>query len=295
LERQLNFTRNLVADDSSFATRAIEVADEYLALCVEQYLSFPVTPETTGSLWQAAAARDQATQFSDDMRSRSLDKGFAETIAYHSSMDPVTGKCDAILVIPCSGVATAMLQRISSIDEQENLLKYFMLVQGPKPEKLDTGETSYQIEKTVGRSCKTTSDRSLQVLSSREPAPMKTNQTRLHSPLFYHPDGIQATQKEETTHSKNTSRDEPSAKDLLLPVLLAEYKKRDESAISTAMNQMKTYLVSAVTFLSEFGITDQPVFGLVVDGTLGAVTMAWKRNNVCTASVHHFRRSSSVI
>ncbi|KAG2354053.1 hypothetical protein BDR07DRAFT_1614508 [Suillus spraguei] len=46
------------------------------------------------------------------------------------------------------------------------------------------------------------------------------------------------------------------------------------------MNQMKTYLVSAVTFLSELGITDQPIFGLVVDGTLGAVTMAWKTNNV---------------
>ncbi|KAG2351287.1 hypothetical protein BDR07DRAFT_1247983, partial [Suillus spraguei] len=41
------------------------------------------------------------------------------------------------------------------------------------------------------------------------------------------------------------------------------------------------YLVSAVTFLSEVGITDQPVFGLVVNGTLGAVTMAWMANKVC--------------
>ncbi|KAG2358641.1 hypothetical protein BDR07DRAFT_1294366 [Suillus spraguei] len=47
------------------------------------------------------------------------------------------------------------------------------------------------------------------------------------------------------------------------------------------MNQTKTYLVSAVTFLSEVGITDQPVFGLVVNGTLGAVTMAWMTNRVC--------------
>ncbi|KAG1814099.1 hypothetical protein EV424DRAFT_1348920 [Suillus variegatus] len=45
------------------------------------------------------------------------------------------------------------------------------------------------------------------------------------------------------------------------------------------MNQTNTYLVSAVTFLSELGITDQPVFGLVVDGALGAITMAWKTNN----------------
>ncbi|KAG1839766.1 hypothetical protein C8R48DRAFT_542759, partial [Suillus tomentosus] len=39
------------------------------------------------------------------------------------------------------------------------------------------------------------------------------------------------------------------------------------------------YLVSAVTFLSELGIIDQPVLGLVVDGALGAITMAWKTNN----------------
>ncbi|KIK33991.1 hypothetical protein CY34DRAFT_52627, partial [Suillus luteus UH-Slu-Lm8-n1] len=39
------------------------------------------------------------------------------------------------------------------------------------------------------------------------------------------------------------------------------------------------YQVSAVTFLSALGITDQPVFGLVVDGTLGAITMAWKTND----------------
>jgi hypothetical protein len=83
-------------------------------------------------------------------------------------------------------------------------------------------------------------------------------------------------QKKDLIFSKNTSGDEPSGKDLLHPVLLAEYKKRDKSAISTAMNQIKNYLVSAVTFLSKFGITDQPIFGLVVHGMLAAITMAWK-------------------
>lgn len=61
------------------------------------------------------------------------------------------------------------------------------------------------------------------------------------------------------------------------------------------MNQTNTYLVSAVTFLSELGITDQPVFGLVVDGALGAITMAWKTNNVRAASAHYFRKSSRVM
>ncbi|KAG1829972.1 hypothetical protein EV424DRAFT_1554002 [Suillus variegatus] len=52
-----------------------------------------------------------------------------------------------------------------------------------------------------------------------------------------------------------------NTQDLLPPVPLAQYKKRDHSTISTAMNQTRTYLVSAVIILSELGITDQPVFG----------------------------------
>jgi hypothetical protein len=103
--------------------------------------------------------------------------------------------------------------------------------------------------------------------------------------LLCDPDGKPATrwQEKDTMPSKNASTD-----DLLLPVLLAEYKKRDATAISTAMDQMRMYQVSAVTFLSILGITDQPIFGLVVNGTLGAITMAWKTNDVCAASISHF-------
>ncbi|KAG1855963.1 hypothetical protein F4604DRAFT_1590554 [Suillus subluteus] len=284
LERELNFARNLVADDSSFATRAVKIAVEYQNLCYEQSQCVPLTAETSGCWKQAVAARDQGNQFSDDIMCRALKSNFPEVIAYHSSKDPVTGKCDAILVIPCSGVTTAILRRISNIDEQEKLLRSFVLVQGPKPEKLDasTGETSYQVAKTVGHSRRTTSGKSLQVpSSSRVSESIKLDRAQLHNPFLYHPDGNRATHIKETLPSQDTSRDAPSTQDLLLPVLLAEYKKRDESAISTAMNQMKTYLVSAVTFISEFGITEQPVFGLVVNGALGAITMAWKKNDVC--------------
>ncbi|KAG2031347.1 hypothetical protein BDR03DRAFT_1016227 [Suillus americanus] len=295
LERQLNFARNLAANDSSFAIRAVKLTLEYRNLCLEQHDCVPLTAETSGTWNQAIAARDQAHQFSDDIQRRNLGGSSAEVIACHSSMDPITGICDAILVIPCSGVANAMLRRISNIDEQEMLMKSFMLVQGPKPEKLDasTGETPYQIAKTVGHSRRTTSGKSLKVRSSsRVSESRKIDRNQLHNPFLYHPDGgHQATQKKETIPSKDTSCEEPSAQDLLLPVLLAEYKKRDESAISTAMNQMKTYLVSAVTFLSEFGITDQPVFGLVVNGPLGAITMAWKRNDriyVMERNVRHY-------
>ncbi|KAG2031074.1 hypothetical protein BDR03DRAFT_986662 [Suillus americanus] len=238
LERQLNLARNLAADDSSFATRARVVADAYENLCSQQFKSLVPTTDISGSWEQAVVARHQAMQFSEDLARRHMKGNFVEVVTHHSSKDPCTGKCDAILVIPCSGVATAMFQRISGVNEQEKFLKFFMLIQGPKPEKSDASDA-----------------------------------------------------EKETILPKNKSCDEPSGKDLLLPVLLAEYQKRDESAISTAMNQMKTYLVSAVTFLSELDITDQPVFGLVVNGPLGAITMAWRTNSqiyVMERNVRHY-------
>ncbi|KAG1717263.1 hypothetical protein EDB19DRAFT_2048173 [Suillus lakei] len=234
LERQLNVTRNLAADDSSFGyepSRSLETT----RVSVLQQQNLPLTPgpETNGSWEQAAEADQQALAFSLDITRRYLNGNFDEVIAKHSSLDPTTGKCDA---------------PISSIDKQENLLKFFMLIQGPKPDENDssTGETSNEIKKTIGRSQMATSDRPLQVpSSSRISDSKKPDFKTLHDPFFCHADDNQ---------------------DLLLPVLLAEYKKRDESAISTAMNQMRIYLVSALTFLSELGITDQPVFGLVVNG-----------------------------
>jgi hypothetical protein len=257
----LNLACNLAVNDSSFATKAVEAADEYHTLCTDQYKCFDV--DSPGAE-QFEAAFNEAHRLLTEVRKRAKNTDFADKIETHSSKDPVAGICDAILVIPYSGGATAMLKGISSSDEQEKLLKSFMLVQGPKPEKLDASkkESSHQIEKTVGPSRKTTSNKSLQVPSSSR---------------------ISDSRRADRNHSEPTR-----GTDLLLPVLLAEYKKRDASVISTSMNQMKIYQVSAVTFLSALGITDQPVFGLVVNGTLGAVTMAWKTKNVCAASVYHF-------
>ncbi|KAH7905544.1 hypothetical protein BJ138DRAFT_1228738 [Hygrophoropsis aurantiaca] len=66
-------------------------------------------------------------------------------------------------------------------------------------------------------------------------------------------------------------------KDLLLPVLVAEYKKQDERTLSQALNQCRTYCVSSLKFLATLEITDQPVFGLVVNGTVGTILMSWQK------------------
>ncbi|KAG2072976.1 hypothetical protein BDR04DRAFT_1152861 [Suillus decipiens] len=94
LQRQLNLARNLAADDSSFATRATDVALEYHFLCSEQFRCVRLTTETSGSWKQAEVARSQAAEFSGDIQVRDLKRSFAEVIAHHSSKDPATGKSD---------------------------------------------------------------------------------------------------------------------------------------------------------------------------------------------------------
>jgi hypothetical protein len=284
----LNLARNLAADDSSSATWVAAATLDNEALCFQQMRRIIETPDS-GNLKQAQIARNQASLFSDNIQSRAQQVKFKT----HSYKDPVTGKCDAILVVPFSGGATAMLQNISSSKEQEDLLKPFLLVQDPKPEEFtkpeeldaSTGETSHQIEKTVGQSRKTKSNKSLQVPTDIDHArKSRMFEIDLRDHVFgCYPDGKPATQKNNTMPSKKTS-----GTDIQIPVLVAEYKKTSTSGISTAVNQMRIYQVSAVTFLSALGITGQPVFGLIVNGTLGAITMAWKTSDVCAASIYHF-------
>lgn len=50
---------------------------------------------------------------------------------------------------------------------------------------------------------------------------------------------------------------------------------------------MRTYLVSAVAFLTALGITDQSVFGLIVSGSHSAITMTWKNIEVCANFIHY--------
>ncbi|KAG0696443.1 hypothetical protein DFH29DRAFT_879354 [Suillus ampliporus] len=272
LERELNFARNFAADDTSFVERAECLTAEYLAFCTSQRRTFLGTKQSDSVIVdQAIAALTQAAQFYSDIACR-LDA--AAKIAAHSRMEPNKGRCDAVLVVPCSGATSEMLQGIPNSKEREEFLSTFMLIRDSKPEKNDTnlakGEPSSQVEKLVkGRSHKSTSDRQLQ------------------DPFVAHPDSTRPT----NILPEQTSFPDPSKQDLLLPVLLSEYKRNDKSTISKATNQMRTYLVSAITFLSALGITNTPVFGLVVNGTRGAVTMAWKEEEkiyIMERNVRHY-------
>ncbi|KAG2351954.1 hypothetical protein BDR07DRAFT_1499783 [Suillus spraguei] len=278
LERQLNLACNLAADDASFVSRAHKVTQEYGDLCVQQERCVPSTRETSSSWEQAAAARDQANQSSDDIKRRLLMGNFAEVIADHSSKDPVTGKCDAILVVPCSGVATTMTQRISRCRGERHVPEIFHASPGPKARQ---ARHKYGGNSTPDRNALRSPPKNniRQVPSGpflfSHIGIQKPNRNQLHNPFLHHPDRNQVTQTQEAILSMDAPCDEP----------------KGQVRNSTSMNQMKTYLVSSVTFLSKLGIVDKPVFGLIVNGTLGAVTMAWMTNKqiyVMERNIRHY-------
>ncbi|KAG1741780.1 uncharacterized protein EDB91DRAFT_1279845 [Suillus paluster] len=291
LERYLNSPRNLAADDTFFAERAESLTTDYLFLCTAQRAAVRSTNQSDLDIVkQAVAAITQAAQFSGDIAGR---RDAPAKIAGHSCIEPRTAKCDAVLVVPCSGATTAMLQRLRNSKEKErkNFLDTFILIRGSQAEKDDSvlakSEPSSQTKELVGPSHKSISDRHLQVPSSHvsESKKKKHEQNPLHDLFLVHPDGTLPTD----VFSGQMSWPEP--RDLLLPVLLSEYKKNDTSMILQATNQMRTYLVSAITFLSALGITNEPVFGLVVNGPRGAVTMAWKKGEkiyIMERNVRHY-------
>jgi hypothetical protein len=103
----LNFARNLAVDDASFAERAKSITQCYQDFCSEQLRYY----ETYDMEVQAAAALRQALQFSLDISRRIVQTKLLEEIADHSSKEPDKGISDAVLVIPCSGAKTLMLQK----------------------------------------------------------------------------------------------------------------------------------------------------------------------------------------
>jgi len=278
----LNFPRNLAIDNAAFGQQAKSFTDDYEMFCLAQHgscllqrRSSPLTNNIDHARKQTFAALAQATQFREDIRSRILNNRLLDEVVDHSSKEPDKGKCDAVLVIPCSGAATAMLDCIQSNAVQDRFLKSFMLVHG-KPDKEDVARP---IQERYDHNPQSANASHLQPpplshVSARQQK--KERKAILQNVYPVHPDRMEAADKPSGTHFPEASR-----QDLLLPVLLSEYKKRNESTIAKAMNQVRTNLVSALRFLDALGITDQPVFGLVVNGCLGAVTMGWLKNEVC--------------
>ncbi|KAL4070294.1 hypothetical protein J3A83DRAFT_3170304 [Scleroderma citrinum] len=155
----------------------------------------------------------------------------------HSRLDPETARCDAILVVQCRIDAMRWLQ-----EELSECRKKFELVIHP------IAEGKARSNEGVGDANQPTSSKDRHLL---------------HDP--FHSTPRKAIQGDVSIGFNSLS----------LPILVTEYKKKDNSGIFKAMNQCRIYLVSAVRFLEALNITDQPVFGLVTKGAEGSILMAW--------------------
>ncbi|KAH7885684.1 hypothetical protein F5I97DRAFT_1874334 [Phlebopus sp. FC_14] len=77
----------------------------------------------------------------------------------------------------------------------------------------------------------------------------------------------------------DTNLDEGNPNDLGysldLPLFVVEYKKMQTDFTVTGANQLRIYSTAAASFLAAVGITEFPVFGLLTDGCKGVITCAW--------------------
>lgn len=209
---------------------------------------------------QTQAALNRAVSFHEDIQ-QALKKPIrmAKAIRKRAAVEPPTGICDAILftAIPnalATGDAATYFKKFgfvrdSEIQESGPLEPPPALLRAPPKKELPQHKLE---QKVLDNTLDVSRTESITSLSLDQAAELN----------------IQV----------------PDADALLLPELIVEYKKRDETA-TKALNQSRMYLVSGVQFLAALGIKDHPVFGLVTSGPKGGIIMAWHSSaeEVCTS------------
>ncbi|EPQ57658.1 hypothetical protein GLOTRDRAFT_137917 [Gloeophyllum trabeum ATCC 11539] len=116
--------------------------------------------------------------------------------------------------------------------------------------------------------------------ASREPeTPSPYSMDELEADLDAMDIGSELDEEEDdlSNEPQKSNRVKRDSRSLFAPILLVEYKKTDDKGLHTAegVKQSRMYTVAASKFLANLGIYDFPVFGLVTDGTLGAVSCTY--------------------
>ncbi|KAL4061822.1 hypothetical protein J3A83DRAFT_4115705, partial [Scleroderma citrinum] len=239
LERTLNSARNGAADEiDKFVAKQKHLSRQYVELCIKALTSADNTFSDESMVsQQCTAALTDATVQRSAVATR-LDVDTQKMVAKHSRLDPETARCDAILVVQCRIDTMQWLQEVLSKCRQK-----FDLIVHPAAES-----KAHSNDRVGATKAQPTSDEERHLI---------------HDPFHFTPQ--KAIQGDPSIRSDSIS----------LPILIAEYKKKDGSGIFKAMNQCRIYLVSALRFLEALGITGQPVFGLVTKGAEGSILMAW--------------------
>jgi hypothetical protein len=287
LERIISLSRNRIVDGitngDNIASQQESLAKEYYTLCNAQHgLSFDDVSSAAEE--QAFAAFEQAREFRRDIKSSATRhvEDMAMMVKDRASKEPLVGKCDAIFVVTV-GDALGTPEK----DEGAALVKDFRALN--LVQVADSSEESAHTAKVDDAVAKLNAISNLlfpassnrksprlnnpeSSLSSRSPTAKKNDKDYLSNPLvvsctesLHIPSGLKVPNQTQI-HA------EPSR--LMLPTMVIEYKKTDTTPM-TALNQGRTYCVSAVTFLAALGIRAYPVFGLVTSGKEGSVIVAW--------------------
>lgn len=77
-------------------------------------------------------------------------------------------------------------------------------------------------------------------------------------------------------HQSSETMDTPRLRDVWIPVIFGEYKRRSDDSPMKAVGQARSYICTGLNFMSSVGVRDHPVMSLVTNGTRGAVIMGWK-------------------
>ncbi|KAH9933541.1 hypothetical protein B0H21DRAFT_813624 [Amylocystis lapponica] len=187
------------------------------------------------------------------------------------SIYPQTAKCDAVVAISMPG----FLQEVKKILEEQNgaaFAKNFAFIQHPTAD-MDEG---FQPDDTSKSKSKMYTQR--HVLDSPVVTTGQVRAFELVHDLFRLASLDAADLSDHNLAGERDAVAQPLNKgvdsDLLLPVLLVEYKKKDTDGFQAA-NQHRLYSCSAVRFVQAVGITDFPVFSLITRGSVGLLFMTW--------------------
>ncbi|KAL4066229.1 hypothetical protein V8B97DRAFT_1981308, partial [Scleroderma yunnanense] len=235
------FSRETAA--ATLGANEVERRHDWDSLLTSVYVADLARPETIVHSALSVITRLCAAAYTDALSQQSamdarLDADTQKMITQHSRLNPETARCDAILVVQCRIDTMQWLQEVLSKCRQK-----FDLIVHPAAE--GKAHSNHRVSATK-----------VQSTSGEE-------RHLLHDPFHFTP--------------QKAIQGDPSIRfdSLSLPILIAEYKKKDDSGIFKAMNQCRIYLVSALRFLEALGITGQPVFGLVTKGAEGSILMAW--------------------
>ncbi|KAI0684025.1 hypothetical protein BC835DRAFT_1422668 [Cytidiella melzeri] len=250
LERDIMYPANpllraLRTPDSSLAIAATSaMLESWQAQCVAMATATRRSPLDRLHR-QAKNAVVVAFGVEDSFATLSASQELLNTLQRQAILEPKRGTCDAVLCVPVTSRAIL----------SHNKKPRFRLVvcsQRAKETKKVNGE---------------------------ELPDEATFLNAVNSPLYANPlVGPSSHEKVATTPSLPVPPrpDTPSLSNmaLLLPSLIAEYKKPSHATVLKALNQTRMYCVSAAHFLAAIGIRESPVFGLATNGKEGVVMMA---------------------